>query len=78
MDNEIEQRIRAKYKKRLLALGAEELAEIIINADEKLKDIKEVPESKHRSCNTYLSGIVDARAILLQLTIDAMNRNGIE
>ena len=77
MGNEIEQRIRAKYKKRLLALGAEELAEIIINADEKLKDIKEVPESKH-SWNTYLSGIVDARAILLQLTIDAMNRNGIE
>ena len=77
MDNEIEQRIRAKYKKRLLALGTEELAEIIINADEKLKDIKEVPESKH-SWNTYFSGIVDARAILLQLTIDAMNRNGIE
>ena len=56
MCNEIEQRIKAKYKKRLLALGAEELAEIIINADEKLKDIKEVTKSKH-SWNTYLSCI---------------------
>lgn len=76
MDTGLTQRINEKYKNRLLALEKDKLAEIILQADSKLMEINKPPKSEED--NTFLGGIIEARAILLQLAIDAFKEKGIE
>lgn len=76
MDTGLTQCINEKYKNRLLALEKDKLAEIILQADSKLMEINKPP--KNEEDNTFLGGIIEARAILLQLAIDAFKEKGIE